>query len=90
MNGAAISNTDWEPVSTMKSVKGDGLNPIVGVSWNGSQKLFARLNEIKAGLGASPPTEAQWEYACRAGTNGARYGLIDDIAWYAGNRASLN
>jgi formylglycine-generating enzyme len=34
------------------------------------------------------PSEAEWEFACRAGSNAVRYGELDDIAWYKENSGS--
>jgi formylglycine-generating enzyme required for sulfatase activity len=71
--------------------------PVENVSWNGVQAFLGRINERVPGLGLVLPTEAQWEYACRAGTDTALYSgpiellgdanapALDPIAWYGGN-----
>ena len=67
--------------------KGDQL-PVERVSWEDCQRFFARLNGRIKGLNLSLPGEAQWEYACRAGSTTVRYGELDAIAWYNGNSRS--
>ena len=59
--------------------------PVETVSWNDVQEFIGRLNERETGPGYRLPTEAEWEYAARSGTTGARHGELDDVAWYSGN-----
>ncbi len=47
--------------------------PVTGVSWQDACAFVTRLNGLKPGLDLSLPSEACWEYACRAGTQTPYY-----------------
>ena len=88
-----------------RKVMGDGIKPyndkggfypMENISWNDCREFVKKLNEradVKsAGLRFAIPTEAQWEYACRAEGTGdygrtkdRAEGRLDDMGWYSSN-----
>jgi len=61
--------------------------PVERVSWDDIQDFLEALNVASPGANFRMPTEAEWEYAARAGTTGdfAGTGQLDDMGWYSGN-----
>ena len=68
---------------------GGAQNPVERVPWNDAVEFCSRLPK-EDGRTYSLPTEAQWEYACRAGSTtaycyGDDPGQLGEYAWYSGN-----
>ncbi|MFW6146743.1 MAG: SUMF1/EgtB/PvdO family nonheme iron enzyme, partial [Planctomycetota bacterium] len=75
-----------------RALRGEGPTcPMVFVSWNEAAAFCRTLSE-KTGREVRLPTEAQWEFACRAGTS-SRYGFgdaagrLEDYGWFRANSA---
>ena len=72
MADTACTQALWEAVmeNNPSHFKGGDL-PVESVSWHNAKAFIGKLNRRIPGLELSLPSEAQWEYACRAGTTSA-------------------
>ncbi len=84
-----VTQREWEAVmgNSPSNFKGDDL-PVEHVSWDDVQEFIKKLNEKEGTDKYRLPSEAEWEYAARAGTT-TRYSFGDDksklsdYAWYS-------
>jgi formylglycine-generating enzyme required for sulfatase activity len=86
-----VTQAQWEAVMGTNPSELKGADrPIENVSWDDAQAFMQKLNEREGVDHYRLPTEAQWEYACRAGSS-TRYHFGDDTArlseyaWYDEN-----
>jgi len=90
-----VTQGQWQAVMGNNPSKftGDPNRPVEQVSWDDVQEFIRRLNAREGGTMYRLPTEAEWEYAARAGTT-TRWSFGDDksqlgrYAWYGGNAGS--
>ena len=93
-----VTQALWESVTGENPMTADSLKgprkPVGNVSWEDCQEFIAKLNSLgiaPAGLKFRLPTEAEWEYACRAGTSGPYAGSsLDTMGWYGNNSGGDN
>lgn len=86
-----VTQRQWEKImgGNPSSFKSGDTYPIENVSWIDAQKFVQRLSK-KTGLPYRLPTEAEWEYACRAGTqtpfySGSDNETLSEYAWFEAN-----
>jgi len=85
-----VTQAQWESVMGENRSRFKGADrPVDSVSWDDCQSFIRKAN-VALGGAARLPTEAEWEYACRAGSGAAisGNGHLGDMAWYDGNSDS--
>ena len=81
-----ITQAQWEAVLSNNPSHFKGANlPVENISWDDAQAFIASLNELKDGYQYRLPTEAEWEYACRAGGQAVPKENLEQIAWFGNN-----
>jgi formylglycine-generating enzyme required for sulfatase activity len=86
-----VTQGEWERVmgNNPSHFKGSR-RPVEKVSWNDCQKFIQKLESRSSGVKYSLPTEAQWEYAARGGSQSRGYTYsgsnnVGSVAWYRDN-----
>jgi formylglycine-generating enzyme required for sulfatase activity len=81
-----VTQVQWEAVMGHNPSLFRGANlPVEQASWDDAQQFIQKLNALSDGYLYRLPTEAEWEYACRAGSTGNYAGNLDAMAWYKKN-----